>query len=277
MAVYAIGDIQGCYDELRALLDKLKFNTDTDQLWLCGDLVNRGPKSLQSLRFIKSIEHAVIAVLGNHDLHLLAIAEGVARTRDPGLVELLQAPDAGELLDWLRQRPLLHYDAGLNYCMVHAGIYPRWTLARAQQYAAELEKVLRGNDYHEFLNHMYGDQPALWSEQLGGWERIRFICNSFTRMRFCKIDGSLELNAKGTPEQPPAGCHPWYQNPQRQAIETTILFGHWSTLGLHQEGNVHSLDTGCVWGGQLTAYELGQPANKHTTHECKQFCKPGTP
>jgi bis(5'-nucleosyl)-tetraphosphatase (symmetrical) len=277
MAVYAIGDIQGCYDELRALLDKLKFDPDNDQLWLCGDLVNRGPKSLQSLRFIKSIEQAVVTVLGNHDLHLLAIAEGLAKTRDPGLHELLQASDADELLGWLRHRPLLHYDPGHDYCLVHAGIYPRWTLTQAQQHARELETVLRGSDYHEFLNHMYGDQPVLWSEQLTGWERLRFICNSFTRMRYCRIDGSLELHAKGTPEKPPDACYAWFQWPQREAIDTTILFGHWSTLGLHREGNVHSLDTGCVWGGQLTAYELGKTADAHTVYQCPESCQPGTP
>ncbi|MFO8023786.1 symmetrical bis(5'-nucleosyl)-tetraphosphatase [Thiohalophilus sp.] len=277
MAIYAIGDLQGCHDEFRTLLDKLHFEPERDQLWLVGDLVNRGPKSLECLRYVKSIDPAVTAVLGNHDLHLLALAEGVGSTRDASMQAILDAPDASELLDWLRQRPLLHYDAGLNYCMTHAGIYPGWTLAQAQQYASELETVLRGENYPAFFHNMYGDQPASWSEQLESWDRLRFICNAFTRMRFCHSDGSLELNAKGKPGDPPAGCLPWYNLPQRVEIDTTILFGHWAALGLHIEGNIHSLDSGCVWGGQLSAYQLGQPANRHITCHCPRNCQPGTP
>ncbi|MDY6979234.1 MAG: symmetrical bis(5'-nucleosyl)-tetraphosphatase [Pseudomonadota bacterium] len=277
MAIYAIGDLQGCYDEFRTLLDRLHFEPERDRLWLVGDLVNRGPKSLECLRFVKSIEQSVICVLGNHDLHLLALAEGVGSTRDASMQALLKADDADELLAWLRQRPLLHYDREFDHCLVHAGIYPGWTLDEAQQYAGELETVLRSDDYHEFFRHMYGDQPAYWSNHLEGWDRLRFICNAFTRMRFCQSDGSLELSAKGTPADPPADCYPWYDLPQRVELDTTILFGHWSTLGLHVQGNVHALDTGCVWGGQLTAYQLGQPANRHITYQCPQNCQPGTP
>ncbi|MDZ7662011.1 symmetrical bis(5'-nucleosyl)-tetraphosphatase [Thiohalophilus sp.] len=277
MAIYAIGDLQGCHDEFRTLLDKLRFDPERDQLWLVGDLVNRGPKSLECLRYVKSIGPAVTAVLGNHDLHLLALAEGVGSTNDASMQAILNAADAAELLDWLRQRPLLHYDADLDYCMVHAGIYPGWTLSEAQQYARELETVLRGDDYHTFFQNMYGDQPTLWAEQLAGRDRLRFICNAFTRMRFCQSDGSLELKAKGGPGAPPNDCYPWYDLPQRVGIDTTILFGHWAALGLHIAGNVHSLDTGCVWGGQLTAYQLGQPADRHITTRCPQNCPPGTP
>jgi len=277
MATYAIGDLQGCYDEFRALLDKLHFDPGRDQLWLVGDLVNRGPKSLECLRFVKSIEQSVICVLGNHDLHLLALTEGIGRTSDVSMQALLKAADADELLAWLRQRPLLHYDRDFDHCLVHAGIYPGWTLAEARQYASELETVLRGDGYHTFFQNMYGDQPAYWSEQLEGRDRLRFICNAFTRMRFCQSDGALELSAKGTPAAPPADCYPWYNLPQRVEIDTTILFGHWSTLGLHVQGNVHALDTGCVWGGQLTAYQLGTPADRHITTQCPQNCPPGTP
>ena len=277
MATYVIGDLQGCYDEFRALLDKLQFDPDQDQLWLCGDLVNRGPKSLDCLRFVRTIEHSVISVLGNHDLHLLAVSENAGSSRDAGLQTLLDAPDANELIDWLRHRPLLHYDNELDYCLVHAGIYPRWTLSEARQYASELETVLRSDQYHDFFKHMYGDQPALWSEQLEGWDRLRFICNAFTRMRFCRSDGSLELSVKGSPDSPPPGCSPWFRFPQRTAIETTIFFGHWSTLGLRVESNIHALDTGCVWGGQLIAYEIGQPPDRHISYQCPEHCHPGTP
>ena len=277
MAVYAIGDLQGCYDEFRALLDRLKFDPDQDQLWLCGDLVSRGPRSLDCLRFVQSIEQSLISVLGNHDLHFLAVAEGLGSTRDKGLRALLEAPDANELITWLRNRPLLHYDPELDHCLVHAGIYPRWTLAEARQCANELEQVLRSNRYRDFFEQMYGDQPAIWSEQLDGWDRLRFICNAFTRMRFCKSDGALELSAKGTPDSPPPGCSPWFRFPQRVDPGTTILFGHWSTLGLRVEHNVHALDSGCVWGGKLTAYELGRPQNEHISLPCPEHCHPGTP
>lgn len=277
MSIYAIGDLQGCYDEFRALLDKLQFDPEHDSLWLVGDLVNRGPRSLDCLRFVKSLDSSVICVLGNHDLHLLALAEGVGSSRDAGLQSILDAPDRDELLDWLRRHPILHYDATLDHCMVHAGIYPRWTLGEAQQYAAELEQVLHGDNHHEFFRHMYGDQPAQWSEQASGWDRLRFICNSFTRMRFCNTDGSLELHAKGSADQPPPGCYPWFEHPRRVTVETNILFGHWSTLGLRIQDNVHALDTGCVWGGQLTAYEIGRPVNEHITYDCPQNCTPGTP
>lgn len=274
MSVYAIGDIQGCYTELRNLLDKLNFDPQYDQIWLCGDLVNRGPDSLSTLRFLNSIKQSVITVQGNHDLHLLAIADGISTTKDASLLELLNAPDAQELLDWLRQQPLLHHDEELGYTLVHAGIFPLWSLAQAMTHAHELEQVLRSDQHHDFFEHMYGNEPVHWSEDLHGWDRLRFICNSFTRMRFVAEDGALELHSKAGPTQPPPGCQPWYHHPRRMSIPGRILFGHWSTLGLIQCNNVQSLDTGCVWGGQLTAYQLGSNGERHITIQCTQFRNP---
>lgn len=267
MAVYAIGDVQGCYDQLRALLDRLGFDPQRDRLWLAGDLVNRGPSSLQTLRFIKGLGQHAIAVLGNHDLHALAVAAGCApQRRSDHLDDVLSAPDRDELLDWLRARPLLHHDARLGYTLIHAGLPPQWDLQTAQRCAAQVEEMLRGPRYREFFEHMYGNQPDRWSETLRGWDRLRFIVNCFTRLRYCDDDGVLHLGSSGPPGTQPAPFQPWFAARRRASADLRIVFGHWSTLTLepHEHENVYPLDTGCLWGRSLTAMRLdGPPVRTH--------------
>ena len=256
MAVYAIGDVQGCFDELQSLLELIDFKPDLDQLWFAGDLVNRGPKSLETLRFIRSLD--AVSVLGNHDLHLLAAAHGIHPGSVDGdtLVPILAAPDREELIDWLRRLPLLHYDGELGYLMVHAGLPPQWNLELAERCAAEVETVLRGNQLEAFLSRMYGNKPKLWSEKLEGWDRLRFIINCFTRMRFCDRDGRLELKCTGPPGSQPDGFFPWYEIPGRASAGTNIIFGHWSTLRSVDVPGIYPTDSGCLWGGQLTALRI---------------------
>jgi bis(5'-nucleosyl)-tetraphosphatase (symmetrical) len=257
MAVYAIGDVQGCYTELRQLLDTIRFDPAKDKLWFVGDLVNRGPESLECLRFVKSLGDRAIVTLGNHDLSLLMIMAGVKQlTGHHTTGDVLQAKDRGELFDWLRHRPLLHHDPDLDYVMIHAGLPPQWDLAAAKRCAQELETRLRANNYLQYFHSMYGDTPDLWSEDLRDAERWRFMTNCFTRMRYCTREGRLDLKAKGKPEKQQSGLYPWFQAPGRRSADARILFGHWSTLGLVQQNNVTSLDTGCVWGGSLTAMRL---------------------
>ncbi len=277
MATYAIGDLQGCYDELCHLLDKISFDATQDCLWLAGDLVNRGPKSLETLRLIKSLDANVISVLGNHDLHLLACAEGVKQTRDSGMQAILNAEDRDDLLDWLRQRPLLHHDARLGYTLVHAGLPPQWDLALAQACANELEAVLRSERYHEFLRHMYGDEPARWSNTLTGWPRLRFISNAFTRLRYCDEKGNFDLQEKGTPGSQAASLLPWFDVPQRHNQDLKIIFGHWSTLALSKitTANVFPLDTGCVWGLRLTAMRIDAQTAEYHCVPCPAAATPG--
>lgn len=263
MATYAIGDIQGCDEELGRLLDELKFEPSSDRLWLVGDLVNRGPSSLAVLRRIKALGDAAVVVLGNHDLHLLALAYSPHerfKAKDT-LHEVLQAPDRDELLAWLRCRPMLHHDPVLGYTMIHAGLPPQWDLDTAQRCARELEAALR-DDHRctELFANMYGDQPNRWSESLAGFERLRFITNALTRLRFCRPDGTLELKHKGTIEQAPADVVPWFRAPNRRSRDLRIVCGHWSALGFHDEAGVLSIDTGCVWGQQLCAVRLDAPA-----------------
>ena len=261
MATYAIGDIQGCFDELLALLDRLDFRPGPDRLWFTGDLVNRGPKSLQTLRFVESLGEHAVTVLGNHDLHLLAVARGRARpNRHDSLDDVLEARDRDELMDWLRHRPMLHHDAGLGYTLIHAGLPPQWDLATARACAREVEEVLRGDDCDAFLDVMYGNKPRQWSEDLAGWDRLRFITNCFTRLRYCDAGGGLHMKPKGAPGTQPEGLLPWFEAPGRKSRELNIVFGHWSTLGLRSGNGIHALDTGCLWGGQLTALclETGQ-------------------
>lgn len=279
MAVYAIGDIQGCYAELMALLETIRFDAASDQLWFTGDLVNRGPESLQVLRYVRDLNErtpaAAITVLGNHDLHLLAVAEGKGRLhRSDTLGEVLDAPDRQGLLDWLRHQPLLHHDAGLGYSLVHAGLPPQWSLGAAQQHAGEVEAVLRGENYREFFAHMYGNLPDHWGEDLSGWERLRFITNCFTRMRYCDAQGRVDLHAKGAPGSQPAGLVPWFEVEGRQTQAERIVFGHWSTLGLYQGNRVTALDTGCLWGGRLTALRLDDEGSLHCV-ECLAGLRPG--
>lgn len=276
MATYAIGDLQGCFDDLQRLLAHIDFDEKRDCLWFTGDLVNRGPGSLQCLRFVRELGVRAVTVLGNHDLSLLATAAGFRRLRSGDtLDDVLNAMDCDELLNWLRHRPLLHTDHSLNYTMVHAGLPPQWSLTDAAAYAREVETVLQSDSYPDLLANMYGNQPHCWSETLDKFERWRFIINCFTRLRFCTESGRLDLNAKGEPGSQPAGLLPWFNVHGRRSREAKIVFGHWSTLGCTQEENTYSLDTGCVWGGRLTAMRLDVPEPEYYSVECKIKQLPG--
>lgn len=262
MATYAIGDIQGCLQPFLQLLAKVDFNPEIDKLWLLGDLINRGPETLQTLRYIVRLDRdhqCVTAVLGNHDLHFLAVAAGHKKPgRGDTLTELLAAPDRPELIAWLRQCPLVHSDATLNFTMVHAGIAPQWSIDDALSYSRELEAVIQSDQLDDFLANMYGNQPDIWSENLSGYDRLRSITNYCTRMRFCDPQGRLDLNCKTGINDAPQGLAAWFTLPNRAAAGDKILFGHWAAL----EGdtgdikNVYALDTGCVWGEKLTAMRL---------------------
>ncbi|WP_438970219.1 symmetrical bis(5'-nucleosyl)-tetraphosphatase [Methylophaga sp.] len=258
MAVYAIGDIQGCYDELIKMLDRVQFDPANDQIWLAGDLVNRGPKSLEVLRFAKQLGDSCISVLGNHDLHLLANAAGVVEFQHhmDTIEPVLKAPDSDEILDWLRHQPLFYHDAALQFSMVHAGIPPEWSIDEALKRAAEVESVIKKDSWRDFFTHMYGNKPKQWSPDLKGWDRLRFITNCFTRLRYCHEDGRLALKFKGAPEDKPLHQKPWFEMPNRASQNDRIVFGHWSTLGVGQYGNVFSLDSGAVWGETLTAVRI---------------------
>lgn len=261
MAIYAIGDVQGCHTELRLLLDACRFDPARDQVWFTGDLVNRGPHSLETLRLIRSLGEAAVAVLGNHDLHLLAVAHGVSRTKHKDTFgDVLGAADRDELLDWLRRRPLLHR-AGELY-LIHAGLPPQWSVDAAARHAREVETVLAGEQAEELFRQMYGDQPDIWSETLAGWGRLRFITNCLTRMRYCDRQGRLDFHQKGGPGSQPPHLLPWFQVPGRASAGTRILFGHWSTLGFYDADEVVCLDTGCLWGGELTALRLDGAAER---------------
>jgi bis(5'-nucleosyl)-tetraphosphatase (symmetrical) len=257
MAVYAIGDIQGCFDELQALLELIRFDRARDRLWFAGDLVNRGPKSLETLRYVRDLGSVAVTVLGNHDLHLLAAAHGSPLNHDDGsLHAILAATDRDELVDWLRHRPLLHHDATLGFTLVHAGLPPQWDLPLAQACATEVETVLQGGDPAGLFAHMYGNKPNHWSPGLTGWERLRFIVNCFTRLRFCSEDGLLNLNSKGPPGSQPPGFKPWFEIEGRASRDLNIIFGHWSTLGEYASPGIYPIDSGCLWGGRLTALRI---------------------
>ena len=258
MTTYAIGDIQGCFASLQKLLAHIAFNPADDTLWCVGDLVNRGSHSLEVLRFIKNLGEKHITVLGNHDLHLLSVAYGVSEIhKSDTLNEILVAPDKNELMDWLRHRPLLHYDPATKFVMTHAGLAPSWRLEEARQLAHEVETKL-GEDSPDFLlKNIYGNQPDHWDEQLTGIERMRCIINYFTRMRFCYADGRLDLTYKGNIPDKPQGLIPWFDVPNRVNANEKIIFGHWAALGgKTNTPNVYALDTGCVWGNSLTAMRL---------------------
>jgi bis(5'-nucleosyl)-tetraphosphatase (symmetrical) len=250
MATYAIGDVQGCFDELQALLERVGFNRQHDRLWFVGDLVNRGPKSLEVLRFVRNLGDRATVVLGNHDLHLLTQHEGFENKRkDDTFDDVLSAPDAKELVDWVRTRPMMHVEG--RYAMVHAGVLPQWTIEKSLQLAREVEQALRAPGYRDFLANMYGSKPERWNETLAGWDRLRVIVNAMTRMRFCTPEGAMEFLSDGI--EPPAGYVPWYE-PRHD--EQAIVFGHWSARGLKLTEHIAALDTGCVWGGSLTALRL---------------------
>jgi bis(5'-nucleosyl)-tetraphosphatase (symmetrical) len=259
VALYAIGDLQGCHAEFMALLERLKFDPRRDRLWLTGDLVNRGPASLAALRAVKSLGRAVTVVLGNHDLHLLAMAFApkTVKRREPELEAVLDAPDAAELLDWLAARPLLHRDDALGWTLIHAGLPPQWTLTQAESCAREVEKALR-DDVAAMLEEMYGDEPDRWSASLKGAARLRFTVNCLTRLRFVDRKGRLVLSYKGTIADAPAGAMPWFRHPERATKDDAFVFGHWSALGYLAEPGLRCLDTGCVWGGALTALRLDE-------------------
>lgn len=260
MAVYAIGDIQGCYEPFQRLLAVLRFDPATDRLWLVGDLVNRGPQSVEVLRWVRDLGERAITVLGNHDLTLLAVAAGHVKPKGKDTFHsVLDAPDSGELLDWLRQRPLLHHDADLGFTMVHAGLPPSWDLALAQRCATEVETVLRGPKYSDFLKHMFGSEPRRWQAKLSGYERLRFIVNALTRMRFCTADGKLSFSEKGAPGSQAADLLPWFAVPQRRSADLNIIFGHWAALDYYRAPGIFALDSGCVWGNRLTAIRLDEP------------------
>jgi bis(5'-nucleosyl)-tetraphosphatase (symmetrical) len=239
------------------LLDVLRFDPDRDRLWFVGDLVNRGPESLATLRFVKDLGDRALTVLGNHDLHLLALAAGNPRqAKRSNLDSVLQAPDRDELLHWLRYRPLMHFDERKNFALIHAGLPPQWDLLDAQTCAREVEAVLRAPDYPEYLQAMYGNEPDRWSGSLSGMDRLRFITNCFTRLRFCDTDGVLALREKVAPGAQTPGYVPWFAVPDRATRDVRIIFGHWSTLGYAAEHNTWALDTGCVWKGRLTAIRV---------------------
>lgn len=258
MALYAISDVQGCDAELGALLTRLKFSLDRDRLWFVGDLVNRGPDSLAVLRRLRALGAAAAVTLGNHDLHLLALAHGAGRLRSSDtLEEVLAAPDRGRLVDWLIEQPLLHEEPDVQFMMLHAGLAPQWDRDTARRCAREFEQALR-HDPERLFRTMYGDTPDRWHESLSGAERLRFIVNCFTRLRYVDAHGRLALKAKGAPGKAGStGLIPWFESTQaRWRGGPRIVFGHWSTLGYFSNADVLSLDTGCVWGGSLTAVRL---------------------
>nr|VFK52686.1 MAG: Bis(5'nucleosyl)-tetraphosphatase, ApaH [Candidatus Kentron sp. TUN]VFK53240.1 MAG: Bis(5'nucleosyl)-tetraphosphatase, ApaH [Candidatus Kentron sp. TUN] len=277
MSTYAIGDIQGCFSAFSSLLAEIKFNPALDHLWICGDLVNRGPESARVLRFLRDLDKRVVTILGNHDLNLLAIAAGSRSLRGKDTcTDILTAPDRDELIRWLRHRPLFHHDPALGFTMVHAGLPPQWDRVTAARCASEVESILRDeNKWVSFVTNMYGNEPNQWSENLAEWDRLRFITNSLTRLRYCHEDGTLDLGHAEQPGTQDAHLIPWFALPNRRAIGERILFGHWATLvlqatsaptirddlfdfftSLHEKHGVYPLDTGCVWGNRLAALRL---------------------
>jgi bis(5'-nucleosyl)-tetraphosphatase (symmetrical) len=269
LSLLVIGDLQGCDDSLQSLLAK---SPPADRLLFLGDLVNRGPQSLAALRRVRGFGERAVSVLGNHDLHLLAVAAGIRpQHSDDTLREILEAPDAGELLDWLRSRPLAHFEQGALF--VHAGVLPPWSVARTLELAREVQQMLSGADYRSFLATMYGNQPARWDDALSGADRLRCILNALTRARYVSADGTMEFRIKVGPAQAPQGWIPWFEHPERASRGTPVVFGHWSTLGLMLREDAICLDTGCLWGEQLTA--LSWPQRSVYQVRCPRLRKPG--
>lgn len=258
MATYAIGDVQGCYDPLRRLLDYISFDPATDRAWFVGDLVNRGPQSLEVLRLVRGLGAAATVVLGNHDLHLVMQSEGHGKaSREDTFGDVLGAPDRDELLAWLRAQPLLHVEDG--FAMVHAGLLPGWTVTQALALSGEASAALIAPDFRDFLAHMWGSEPAAWHDGLSGWDRLRVVVNAMTRMRYVTPAGAMEFRAAGAKAPPgrgPAGCLPWFEVPGRLSADHVVVCGHWSALGFRDEPTLLALDTGCLWGGSLTAVRL---------------------
>ena len=255
MATYAIGDVQGCFTALERLLDEIRFDAARDRIWFVGDLVNRGPQSAEVLRFVRGLGDRAVAVLGNHDIHLFAHVAGYGRPRaDDSFGDVLAAPDRDALLEWLRARPMLHVEGG--YAMVHAGLLPAWSIDRARELAAEVEAAFRAPDYRTFLAQLYGSQPDRWDDALRGADRLRVVVNAMTRMRFVNAEGVMDFRVKGEIEQAPRGYLPWFDAPGRASADVPIVCGHWSALGLLIRPDLLALDSGCVWGGRLTAVRL---------------------
>jgi len=276
MSTYAIGDIHGCYKELQEMLKLIKFNPEKDILWSAGDIINRGPNSLEVLRFFKNLGERTVVVLGNHEFHLLAMANGrteFSRPKDT-LETILKAPDLPELIEWLRFRPLLHYDEQFDSTLIHAGLAPQWNFQQARYYAREVETVLRGKNYKKFINKLYGNKPTKWSNTLKGWDRLRFIVSCFTRIRYCDRNGRLLFNKKDAPmphiETNDVG-QPWFLIP-RASQNMNIICGHWSRLGCYEGFGIRALDSGCLWGGMLTVIRLED--NKTFSLPCKGECQP---
>jgi bis(5'-nucleosyl)-tetraphosphatase (symmetrical) len=262
LARYAIGDVQGCYAQLRALIARLSFSADRDQLWFVGDLVNRGPQSLEVLRYVRALGDNAIVVLGNHDLHLLALAHDRQRKHRSSdtLDAIFEAPDRDAIIEWLLRQPLAHFDAAHRDLMVHAGVVPQWTAALTVELANEVSAAL-ARDAREFFDRMYGDRPDRWSDDLRGMDRVRFAINALTRMRLCTDGGRIDLKMKGPPKEARLPYRPWFEHEMRRTRDVRVIFGHWSALGLIQAHGVVGLDSGCVWGGALTALDLdGQAA-----------------
>ncbi len=261
MAIYAVGDVQGCFDDLREKLDECEFNPNKDKLYLTGDLVARGPKSLKTLRYLFSIRDSIITVLGNHDLHLLALAHNKEHRRNFGVSEdfqkILGAKDKIDLLEWLIHQPLMHYDLMQDTILCHAGVYPLWSLKKAFKCAQEVEYALsKEKKRQKYFASMYGNQPNLWNENLEGDERLRFITNAFTRMRYISKTARLDLKFKGQPRRKPRTLLAWFDYPNRKLSDTKIVFGHWAALGHFKKDNIHCIDSGCVWGNELTLIKL---------------------
>ena len=257
MATYAIGDIQGCHQELLALLEKVNFSS-SDRLWIAGDLVNRGPQSLETLRTLYRIKDQLTIVLGNHDLHMLAVHHGLTHTRKSDTLKvILAAPERDELMAWIQTQPIAVADHDQQWFMAHAGLPPVWTIEQALEHADEVSTVLQSDDSVLFFKHMYGNNPDLWRDELTGWDRLRIITNYLTRMRFCTPQGHLDLVTKEEIGTQPKGYHPWFELPPAQDHTYTVLFGHWAALeGTTNHSQIIALDTGCVWGGSLTALRL---------------------
>ncbi|WP_275554535.1 bis(5'-nucleosyl)-tetraphosphatase (symmetrical) ApaH [Mixta sp. Marseille-Q2659] len=275
MSTYLIGDVHGCYDELHSLLQQVAFDPEKDTLWLTGDLVARGPGSLEVLRYVRSLGNAVRIVLGNHDLHLLAVYAGISRNKPKDrITPLLEAPDADELINWLRRQPLLQVDEEKKLVMAHAGITPQWDIETAKMCAREVESVLSSDSYPLFLNAMYGDMPNNWSPELTGLARLRFSTNALTRMRFCFPNGQLDMICKEAPDSAPPPLKPWFAIENPVARDYTIIFGHWASLeGKGTPDGIIGLDTGCCWGGSLTMLRWEdrqlfiQPSNRQQNNE----------
>lgn len=273
MTTFAIGDLQGCCPKLTELLERIQTVCADPKLIFVGDLVNRGPKSLATLREVRALGKSATAVLGNHDLHLLAVANGIRKAhRSDTLDDILAAPDRDELLDWVRNLPLALYEDG--HLLVHAGVLPQWTTEKTLALAHEVETALRGPGWVDFLREMYGNQPSKWDDSLTGSDRLRCIINALTRIRFCTEDGNMDLTASKGVETELPGYMPWFDVPGRKTEDVTVVFGHWSTLGLTMRPNLISLDTGCLWGGQLTAVSLGD--RRVIQVDCPEYQRPGS-